>query len=78
VNWRPRQVPQHHRPTGSPLHQTTRQTGAGLLLIWNGMEHVTRLWEHEYDSEGANARRGKRGHHRAGCVHCQPVWSGRL
>jgi transposase, IS6 family len=49
-------VEQDHR-----AHQTTRQTGAGLLFVGDGMANLARIRGHAHDQERANARRRKRG-----------------
>jgi hypothetical protein len=64
--------------TRSSLHQKARQTRIGLLFVRERMEHVTRIREYEYASEGTDAWGGKRECHWTDFVHRQPVWTGCL
>jgi hypothetical protein len=51
----PGPVPEQHRGTRSPRHQTTRQGKSGLPIISSSGENDPGLGDGEHDPQGANA-----------------------
>src|ERR687892_86579 len=69
------QISEQHDRARPPIHQTTGQGGAGVLLFPNGLANLDGLRDDAHDPEGASSSRWSPGPSQ---VRQQPVWAGCL